>query len=99
MSELIYRYYTPKSFTNRVTIVGKIKNNFLELSAARCSDKDNFSRKIGRIIAEGRLNKKKYCLRIKLNKKEIQEFKVSKFILYAKRIENKIKDYIEGQKI
>lgn len=43
---------------NRVTVVGEQRENGeFVFAAARCSNKDNFSRKRGRKIAEGRLAK------------------------------------------
>ena len=55
----MYYIYHSSPRDVRVTIAGKKENGVLELSAARCSSKDNFSRSIGRNIALGRLNKGK----------------------------------------
>ena len=41
----------------RVTVVGEYSTGILNLAVARCSEKDSFSRKIGREIAIERLNK------------------------------------------
>lgn len=57
--EKIFRYYSKDRF-NRVTVVAKFENNTLVFAVARCSDKDQFCRKTGRAIAEGRLSKGKF---------------------------------------
>jgi hypothetical protein len=44
---------------SRVTIVGEIKDDKLNIAVARCSAKDQFIKKTGRSIAEGRLAKGK----------------------------------------
>ena len=54
------RLYSRHNY-NRVTVVGDYFNNVLRLSVSRCSDKDNFSKKIGSLIAGGRFNKGIYC--------------------------------------
>lgn len=43
----------------RVTIVGINDNGTMKFAAARCSKKDQFNRKKGRIIATGRLQTEK----------------------------------------
>lgn len=40
---------------NRVTVVGEFVENELVLAASRCGNQDNFSRKLGRSKAMGRL--------------------------------------------
>ena len=50
-----------KHESNRVTVVGDVVDGHLRLSAARCSKKDSFVRKVGNLIATGRFNKGKYC--------------------------------------
>jgi hypothetical protein len=44
----------------RFTVVGKIVGDNLELAASRCSPNDNFNKKLGRRIAEGRLKKESF---------------------------------------
>ena len=55
---MLYRFYS-NSKKNRVTVVGSCNNGYLKLAAARCSNKDQFVRRKGRAIAEGRLLKGK----------------------------------------
>lgn len=45
-----------KHADNRVTVVGEFKDGSLCVSAARCSNKDNFSREKGREVAMRRYN-------------------------------------------
>lgn len=56
---MYYRFYSQSFQGSRVAVVGEIKGNTLSIAAARCSEKDNFIRKKGRMIAEGRLQKGK----------------------------------------
>ena len=53
----IFHYYTPVSVrqNNRVAIAATIEDGIMKFSASRTSKKDNFSKRIGRKIAEGRL--------------------------------------------
>ena len=46
---------------NRVTIAGDLVDGVLQLSAARCSKKDCFKRKVGNAIATGRFRAGKFC--------------------------------------
>lgn len=57
----MFRFYSKAEETGgvRVAIVGRHIDGKLQLAASRCSSKDNFSKKTGRAIAEGRLNKGK----------------------------------------
>ena len=43
----------------RFTLAAKLIEDEMFVASAVCSKKDNFSRKIGRLISEGRLNKGK----------------------------------------
>ena len=56
----MYIYHSPHTESPRVTVVGELLENFLYVAVARCSEKDRFSRKIGRTIAIGRLKKEIY---------------------------------------
>lgn len=49
----------PKGHVRRATFAGQFNpsNGELNINFSVCSKKDNFSKKIGRLIAEGRLNK------------------------------------------
>lgn len=55
----ITKRYTNEIVPARYTIAGKFNGGTLDLSFAKCSKKDQFSKKIGRLIAEGRLTKRK----------------------------------------
>jgi hypothetical protein len=72
----MYRFYSNAVDTNgvRVTIVGQLKNNILKLASARCSIKDNFCKKTGRSIAEGRLAKGKVYKEIPMESCNIETF-------------------------
>jgi hypothetical protein len=64
--------YVPKQA--RVTVVGKYDKGELHLAVARCSDKDNFSKKIGRRIATGRLESGKLYTSVATNKQDVDTF-------------------------
>lgn len=70
---------------NRVTIVGEYCDEGLCLTAARCSDKDNFCRKIGRELATRRFNVKRHCITVNVGDRTIKGFvdvakKVAEFV-------------------
>lgn len=56
---MIYRFYSNPIQGARVTVVGQLEGNSLNVACARCSPRDNFVRRKGRTIAEGRLKKGK----------------------------------------
>jgi hypothetical protein len=58
----------------RVTVVGEFKDGVLNLAVSRCSEKDNFSRKIGRVIAIGRLQSGKIYTSISMKECDIKAF-------------------------
>lgn len=65
---MIYRFYSnPIQYKARITVVGEWnkEETTFKFSVARCSEKDQFIRKKGRMIAEGRLKKDKIYLTIK----------------------------------
>ena len=68
---LIFHSKHPK---NRVTIVGEYCEDGLCLTAARCSDKDNFCRKTGREKAVSRFSVKRHCLNLSTDDKTIKTF-------------------------
>ena len=86
----MYYYHSPE-FKNgvRVTIAGIYNNGVLVLSAARCSHKDQFNKKIGRKIASGRM----YNDQIVLIKK-IENFVIKNFIKEASSISLLVKNGI-----
>lgn len=54
----MYRFYSSPNQGVRVSVVGDYtEGGYLEIAVARCSSKDPFVRKKGRLIAEGRLRK------------------------------------------
>ncbi len=57
----MFRYYSKVKNNSkvRVTVVGVHQDGELKLATARCGAKDNFVKKFGRKIAEGRLEKGK----------------------------------------
>ena len=103
--ELYYHsdpYYTKKKtkFPCRITICGILSDDGdLVLGLSRCSGKDNFTKKIGRLIARGRASTKpikEYYLKVKEGR--FEEPPVHQFIHYAEElikeiepIRNKIK--------
>lgn len=53
----MFRFYSkPTETKSRVAVVGVHSDGVLSLAVSRCSSKDNFEKKKGRLIAEGRLN-------------------------------------------
>lgn len=54
-NEFIYRYYSNPWYGNRVSVAGKFEDNKLKLAVSRCSNSDNFSKVVGRSLAEKRL--------------------------------------------
>lgn len=67
-------FYHSKHETNRVTVGGEFCEEGICLTAARCSDKDTFCRKTGRLITEGRFNKKRTCITIPVEEKNYTTF-------------------------
>lgn len=64
-----------KHKNNRVTVVGEFVNNELVLAASRCGDNDNFSRKLGRVKAAGRLQMKHPKACIECDKPILKDYK------------------------
>ena len=76
------RFYSrPQETKVRVSIVGEYSEGVLKIAVARCSNKDNFHKKKGRMIAEGRLAKNKLFDIIKM-----QDCSIRKFVEIAKKI-------------
>ena len=70
----MYRFYSKPTSGTRVTVVGEHKDGMLNLATAVCSRKDNFVKRKGRAIAEGRFSKGKYTKSIPMNKCDGKEF-------------------------
>ena len=81
---MTYHYYTPPT-KNRVSFAGTFNDGILEISAARCGNKENFNRKKGRRIAEGRLSKK-----ILVSRQRLETCTTKAFVECCKTIENAI---------
>lgn len=83
---MIYRFYSKPDDKVRVSVVGKYDNGTLKIAAARCSSKDSFIRKKGKMIAEGRLQKGKLFSEIELSSCEVKDF-----VSHAKLVIEKVK--------
>jgi len=70
----MFRFYSSPTSPVRVAIVGVFSEGSLKLAAARTSKKDQFIRKKGRLIAEGRLAKGKLLADIPMANCDIQQF-------------------------
>ena len=67
-------FFHSKHESNRVTIAGEFCEEGLCLTAARCSDNDNFCRKTGREITERRFNIKRTCITLPIEDKSYKTF-------------------------
>ena len=67
-------YSNPQTNSTRVVVVGTHSEGMLNIAVARCSKKDNFIKKKGRMIAEGRLLKGKFFKTIPLETLSTTEF-------------------------
>lgn len=56
METFIYHSKPTWLYNPRVTVAGKIEDNKLKLAVARCSEKDQFIKKVGRELSIERLN-------------------------------------------
>lgn len=66
----MFRFYSNPTSPNRVTVVGEHQNGALNLAVAITGDHEQFMRKKGRKIAEGRLIKGKLIESIPVNKED-----------------------------
>ena len=90
----MYHFYSKpsqKGSNERVSVVGEHKNGMLQIAAARCSAKDQFSRKTGRAIAKARLEDNKTYVSIPVEKCDISLFLlvaqgVSQNVLKTKKV-------------
>lgn len=83
----IYRFYSNPNSEVRVAIVGKVVGTKLQVAVSRCSAKDQFIRRKGRHIAEGRLSKGKLHSEIELNTEELTN---ETFVALATNISNEV---------
>lgn len=63
---LLYRFYSNPTWGHRMTIVGELRDEVLNIAVAITNEKETFVKRIGRAIAEGRLAKGKIYSSIKL---------------------------------
>ena len=87
---LIYHSRHPK---NRVTIVGEYNAGKLCMTAARCSDKDNFCRKVGRDKASARLKLHRNCYST-----SVEESTIKNFVEQASKLANFISENVNFKK-
>ena len=90
----MFRFYSNPANSRRVAVVGSHENGILKIAVAICSPKDQFRRKKGRMIAEGRLKANKLYLHMPIASCNNEQFvgiasSVSNEVINAK-IENKI---------
>jgi hypothetical protein len=81
----MFRFYSNPQEKVRVSVVGEHSEGMLKIAVALCSNKDNFYRKKGRTIAEGRLAKGKVYTTIPMENCDVKTF-VSKAILIAEEV-------------
>ena len=91
----IFRFHSKEGeLSNRVTVVGAIIEGQLQISVARCGNKDRFSRKKGNFIAEKRLEEGKiYCAF------PIKDCTTKQFVLIAKGVALEVSQRPETIKI
>ena len=87
---MMFRFYSKSTETkSRVAVVGVHSDGVLSIAVSRCSHKDNFMKKKGRLIAEGRLQNglnpeaKRNTL---YGQYEMNECDVQTFLTHAKAI-------------
>lgn len=80
----MFRFYSQGSKV-RVAVVGEHSEGVLKIAVSRCSTKDAFVRKKGRMIAEGRLQKGKLY-----SQEKIENCDVKTFVEKAKEIAEKL---------
>lgn len=86
---MYYRFYSDVTKTSkvRVTVIGTHSEGVLKVAVSRCSKKDNFIRKKGRLIAENRLNANKIY-----NEYPMAECAVKDFVNIAKTVAKEVED-------
>ena len=70
----MYIVYSKPNSSVRVAVVGTYNEGVLTCAVARCSNKDNFSKKKGRELAEERLTKGNYYQRVQLDSCDAKQF-------------------------
>lgn len=80
----MFRFYS-KSGGPRATLVGTHVNGVLKIAAARCSEKDNFSKSKGVEIASSRLNRNHT-----IYEEEMAECSAKDFVLRAHILEQPV---------
>lgn len=86
----MYRFYSSPKDSNRVTIVGETVDGTLKIAAARCSHNDHFVRKVGRDIAEKRLQNNETIFNI-----PVQDCSITFFVTLARGLAQELsKHYV-----
>lgn len=92
---MIYRFYSNPAQGNRVSVVGCLEKDTLKIAVARTGKNENFCRRKGRAIAEGRLLKDKTYTTIPMVKDKLtsEEFieiaqKVAEEVIKTKKVIN-----------
>lgn len=89
----MFRFYSNPAERERISVVGEHSEGVLKLAVARCSRKDNFYRKKGRAIAEGRLAKGKLHSAIPMESCDTHTFvtiatQIAEQVRFTKKIYN-----------
>lgn len=84
---MIFRFYSNPTQGNRVSVVGQLVNQELAIAVARTGKHENFCRKKGRAIAEGRLAKGKLYATLKVGKDKMLS---EEFITIAQEIAEQV---------
>lgn len=61
-----FRYYSSDSQDTRITISGRVEDGVMNITAARCTSSDNFSKEDGRSYTEERFKIKDHILSVKV---------------------------------
>jgi hypothetical protein len=88
----VYTFHSPFNGgkkTSRVTLAVKRENDQLLIAAARCSKKDTFNRKTGRVKANERLENKQYLQQIPIHKETPVSMMYEFMMRLCKQIINK----------
>jgi hypothetical protein len=74
----IFFHTKPEKNKRRATFAGIIEGKIIKVGISVCSHKDNFQKKLGRIIAEGRARKNPTC------ELHYEEFPIKTFLEFSK---------------
>jgi hypothetical protein len=83
---MVFRFYSnTEEGKPRITVVAEHSAGMLKVAVARCSNKDHFIRKKGRMIAEGRLAKDKLFTTV-----EMESCDIAAFVEVAKEVAREV---------